>query len=91
MRTPGRRRPQSFQKPDPQTRTVPNSTQDLRTEPESTTIKSGTPQPRTQSQARAFVGKASFYAYTRGKTYIETEWGRGYVLREPHVDERIPA
>ena len=27
-----------------------------------------------------------------GKNYIETVWGRGYVLREPHeVEERIPA
>jgi two-component system, cell cycle response regulator CtrA len=22
-----------------------------------------------------------------GKDYIETVWGRGYVLREPHADE----
>ena len=29
---------------------------------------------------------------TGGKNYIETVWGRGYVLREPHdLDERIPA
>jgi two-component system cell cycle response regulator CtrA len=27
-----------------------------------------------------------------GKDYIETVWGRGYVLREPHADEaKIPA
>ena len=27
-----------------------------------------------------------------GKDYIETVWGRGYVLREPHADEaQIPA
>jgi two-component system, cell cycle response regulator CtrA len=27
-----------------------------------------------------------------GKNYIETVWGRGYVLREPtEADERIPA
>jgi two-component system cell cycle response regulator CtrA len=27
-----------------------------------------------------------------GKNYIETVWGRGYVLREPaESDERIPA
>ena len=65
---PGAKAAEPVASPDPQTRTVPNSTQDLRTEPESTTIKSGTPQPRTQTQARAFVGKASFYAYTRGKT-----------------------
>jgi len=27
-----------------------------------------------------------------GKYYIETVWGRGYVLREPHDDEaKIPA
>ena len=27
-----------------------------------------------------------------GKNYIETVWGRGYVLREPHEEEvRIPA
>ena len=27
-----------------------------------------------------------------GKNYIETVWGRGYVLREPSdVEERIPA
>ena len=27
-----------------------------------------------------------------GKNYIETVWGRGYVLREPTEDEaRIPA
>jgi two-component system cell cycle response regulator CtrA len=27
-----------------------------------------------------------------GKNYIETVWGRGYVLREPsEVEERIPA
>jgi two-component system cell cycle response regulator CtrA len=27
-----------------------------------------------------------------GKNYIETVWGRGYVLREPaDADERIPA
>ena len=27
-----------------------------------------------------------------GKNYIETVWGRGYVLREPHdIEERIPA
>ena len=27
-----------------------------------------------------------------GKNYIETVWGRGYVLREPHDDEaKIPA
>ena len=29
---------------------------------------------------------------TGGEHYIETVWGRGYVLREPHeVEERIPA
>jgi two-component system cell cycle response regulator CtrA len=29
---------------------------------------------------------------SQGKNYIETVWGRGYVLREPHeVQERIPA
>ena len=29
---------------------------------------------------------------SNGKNYIETVWGRGYVLREPHdLDERIPA
>jgi two-component system cell cycle response regulator CtrA len=29
---------------------------------------------------------------SNGKNYIETVWGRGYVLREPHDDEaRIPA
>jgi two-component system cell cycle response regulator CtrA len=27
-----------------------------------------------------------------GKNYIETVWGRGYVLREPNdAEERIPA
>ena len=31
-------------------------------------------------------------AATSGENYIETVWGRGYVLREPHeVEERIPA
>ena len=24
---------------------------------------------------------------SNGKNYIETVWGRGYVLREPHEDE----
>jgi two-component system cell cycle response regulator CtrA len=29
---------------------------------------------------------------SQGKNYIETVWGRGYVLREPtEADERIPA
>jgi len=29
---------------------------------------------------------------SNGKNYIETVWGRGYVLREPSDDEaRIPA
>ena len=29
---------------------------------------------------------------SQGQNYIETVWGRGYVLREPHeVDERVPA
>jgi two-component system, cell cycle response regulator CtrA len=29
---------------------------------------------------------------SNGKDYIETVWGRGYVLREPREDEaRIPA
>jgi two-component system cell cycle response regulator CtrA len=29
---------------------------------------------------------------SNGKNYIETVWGRGYVLREPSEDdERIPA
>ena len=29
---------------------------------------------------------------SQGKNYIETVWGRGYVLREPtEVEERIPA
>src|ERR671927_268919 len=29
---------------------------------------------------------------SQGKNYIETVWGRGYVLREPHeVEEKIPA
>jgi two-component system cell cycle response regulator CtrA len=29
---------------------------------------------------------------SNGKAYIETVWGRGYVLREPHADEaKIPA
>ena len=29
---------------------------------------------------------------TKGDNYIETVWGRGYVLREPHeLEERIPA
>jgi two-component system cell cycle response regulator CtrA len=29
---------------------------------------------------------------SNGKNYIETVWGRGYVLREPHEEEaRIPA
>jgi two-component system cell cycle response regulator CtrA len=29
---------------------------------------------------------------SKGKNYIETVWGRGYVLREPQEDEaRIPA
>jgi two-component system cell cycle response regulator CtrA len=29
---------------------------------------------------------------SQGKNYIETVWGRGYVLREPtDADERIPA
>jgi two-component system cell cycle response regulator CtrA len=30
--------------------------------------------------------------WPQGKNYIETVWGRGYVLREPsEADERIPA
>jgi two-component system cell cycle response regulator CtrA len=29
---------------------------------------------------------------SEGKNYIETVWGRGYVLREPiEVEEKIPA
>src|SRR5258707_7968003 len=29
---------------------------------------------------------------SEGRNFIETVWGRGYVLREPHdIDERIPA
>src|SRR5437868_5621308 len=29
---------------------------------------------------------------SEGRNFIETVWGRGYVLREPHeVEERIPA
>ena len=28
---------------------------------------------------------------SNGKNYIETVWGRGYVLREPPEEERIPA
>jgi DNA-binding winged helix-turn-helix (wHTH) protein len=33
-----------------------------------------------------------FHAETHGKDYIETVWGRGYVLREPSEDEaRITA
>ena len=29
---------------------------------------------------------------SEGRNFIETVWGRGYVLREPHdMDERIPA
>jgi two-component system cell cycle response regulator CtrA len=29
---------------------------------------------------------------SNGKNYIETVWGRGYVLREPHdTDEKISA
>ena len=31
-------------------------------------------------------------AASNGKDYIETVWGRGYVLREPHQDNaKIPA
>jgi len=29
---------------------------------------------------------------SEGRNFIETVWGRGYVLREPHeVEERVPA
>jgi rare lipoprotein A len=65
---PGAKASEPIAPPDSQTPSLASPPQDQTTESESAAISTGTTKQRRKVQARGIVGKASFYAYRRGKT-----------------------
>jgi rare lipoprotein A len=64
---PGARAAEPIATPEAQTPSVPRRPEDQIGQPETSGAPSITSQ-QSQSEGRSFIGKASFYAYTRGKT-----------------------
>jgi rare lipoprotein A len=68
LAAPGARAADPIAPPDAQTPSLPRPPEDQTEQPDSAAVIPAITKQRSKSEARRFVRKASFYAYTRGKT-----------------------